>query len=80
MGVFSTRVRSRTGSTRVASAQATSFQSRTSMSSSTTMMILVYMNWRSTDHRPNITRFACPAYSFLIETMPIRYEHPSGGR
>ena len=50
------------------------------MSSSTTMMILVYMNWRSTDHRPNITRFACPANSFFIETMPIRYEHPSGGR
>ena len=73
-------MRSRTGSTRVAIAHATSFQLRASMSSSTTMTILVYMNWRRTDHRPNITRFACPAYSFFIETIPIRYEHPSGGR
>jgi len=44
--VFSAMSVSRAGSTRVAIAQTTSFQSRASMSSSTTMMNFVYMNWR----------------------------------
>jgi hypothetical protein len=41
---------------RVVMAQITSFQSRTSTSSSTTTMNLVYMNWRRWLHTPIITR------------------------
>mgnify|MGYP000231554317 CR=1 FL=1 len=51
---------SRTGSMRVVIAQTTSFQSRMSMSSSTTTMNLVYMNWRRWLHTPIITRRAWP--------------------
>jgi len=60
MGVPSTMVMSRTGSMRVETAHMTSFQSRQSMSSSTTMTNLVYMNWRRKDHTPIITRLAWP--------------------
>ncbi len=60
MGVFSTSRVSRTGSMRVVMAHTTSFQSRTSTSSSVTTMNLVYMNWRRKLHRPNITRLAWP--------------------
>ena len=45
-GVFSITVMSRAGSMRVEIAHITSFQSRASMSSSTTITHLVYMNWR----------------------------------
>ena len=60
MGVLSTKVVSRTGSMRVVMAQTTSGQLRTSTSSSTTMMNLVYMNWRKKLHKPNIRRLAWP--------------------
>ena len=72
MGVLSTRVVSRMGSTRVVMAQMTSFQSRIFTSSSTTTMNLVYMNWRKKLHTPNITRLAWPAYCFLICTTAMR--------
>ena len=54
------RVTSRTGSMRVETAHITSFQSRASMSSSTTMTNFVYMNWRRNDQIPIITRLAWP--------------------
>ncbi|CFN69805.1 Uncharacterised protein [Bordetella pertussis] len=57
---------------RVVMAQTTSVQSRGSMSSSTTTMNLVYMNCRSTLHRPNITRLAWPAYCLRIDTTARR--------
>jgi hypothetical protein len=63
--VFSAISVSRAASTRVVIAQITSFQSRISTSSSTTMMNLVYMNWRRKLQMPNITRLACPGYCFL---------------
>ena len=65
---------------RVVSAQMTSCQLRVSTSSSTTMMNLVYMNWRKKLQIPNITRLACPGYSLRMETTASRYEQPSGGR
>jgi hypothetical protein len=58
--VFSITVMSRAGSMRVEIAHITSFQSRASMSSSTTITHLVYMNWRRKDHTPIITRLAWP--------------------
>ena len=72
MGVFSTSKVSRTGSMRVVIAQTTSFQSRGLMSSSTTTMNLVYMNWRRMLHRPNMTRLAWPAYCLRIDTTARR--------
>ncbi|SKN61492.1 Uncharacterised protein [Mycobacteroides abscessus subsp. massiliense] len=57
---------------RVVTAQMTSFQSRTSTSSSTTMMNLVYINWRRNDQQPIITRLACPAYCFFMLTTAMR--------
>ena len=60
MGVCSTISVSRAGSQRVVMAQITSGQWRTSMSSSTTMMNLVYMNWRRWLQTPIITRRAWP--------------------
>ena len=50
------------------------------MSSSTTITIFVYMNWRRYDQIPNISRFACPGYSFLMLTTATRYEQASLGR
>jgi len=61
MGVFSTIIVSRAGSMRVLMAQMTSGQERTSMSSSTTTMNLVYRNCRKWLHTPIITRRAWPA-------------------
>ncbi|HAZ77272.1 MAG TPA: hypothetical protein DCX28_12690, partial [Enterobacteriaceae bacterium] len=58
--------------TRVVIAQITSFQSRTSTSSSTTTMNLVYMNWRRKLQTPNMTRLAWPAYCFFICTTAMR--------
>ena len=78
--MLSTSVVSRVASMRVVSAQITSFQSRMFTSSSTTMMNLVYMNWRRKLQMPNITRLAWPGYCFLMLTTASRYEQPSGGR
>ena len=72
MGVFSTSTVSRAGSMRVVMAQITSFQSRTSTSSSVTMTNLVYMNWRKKDQTPNITRLAWPGYCFFMLTTARR--------
>ena len=67
-------------STRVVSAQITSFQSRASTVSSTTTTILVYMNCRRKLQIPNITRLAWPGYCFFMLATERRYEQPSGGR
>ena len=72
MGVFSTTVVSRPGSMRVVMAQITSFQSRTSTSSSVTMTNLVYMNCRRKDQTPIMTRLAWPGYCFFMETTARR--------
>src|SRR3546814_4124529 len=50
------------------------------MSSSTTMMNLVYVNWRRYDQMPIMIRRAWPAYCLRIDTTAMRYEHASGGR
>lgn len=60
------------GSIRVVIAQITSFQSRALTSSSQTITNLVYINWRKNDQTPIMTRFACPAYCFLIVTTARR--------
>ena len=43
-----------------------------SMSSSTTITYLVYMNWRRKLQTPSITRLACPGYCFFIDTTAMR--------
>ncbi len=53
-------------------AHITSFQSRASMSSSTTITHLVYMNWRRYDHTAIITRLAWPGKAFFMLTTAMR--------